>query len=931
MSNRPALCTTLLLAALASAPGCGPDHPLNLDNDGDGFCERVPCADGSAYGDCDDFDASVYPGADEICNGQDDNCDQELGEGESDTDLDGYLACQNDCNDADAAVHPGAPERCSGVDDDCDGSADPPGSIGCAVFYLDQDGDGYGRDDDWSCLCDAVSPYTAARRNDCDDAHASANPGAVERCNGIDDDCDGSVDEGFDADLDGAVACAIGSAPADCDDSDPALNRDDLDGDGSSTCDGDCDDTDPARNPRDDDGDGSATCPDEGAAPDCDDTDPALSAADADGDGFSSCDGDCDDTDPGRYPGALELCNGGVDDDCDPATDERADIDGDGHTSACGGDCDDTDPQVYPEAGDVFCDGTDSDCDGTTEWLVSADSGDGDTTWYRASIQEAIDDAVSGDVICVQPGTYMETIDFKGKEVSVVGVEGPERTIVDGGGEGPVVTLESGEGAGAVLEGITIRNGHAYQGGGLFLQATSPTLADLVVSSNRADRDGGGVYMGDRAAPLVADLRVLQNGAAGKGGGLYLDSCSPVIDGIEVTANEAGTDGGGAYLIDVGDAARIAGGSFTLNSAPSGHGGGLYLSNSSPLLEDLDVSYNTADYTSGLELVASNATLTRVIVADNLATQNYGGVYLHTSSATFVDVDITGNTAVVSQSGISLTSSAPTFRRVTVSRNTAANYAGVNLWSGSNALFEEVDISDNEATTNYCGVTASNSNPTFHFVTISGNTSHGAFGGGVRLASSSPSFTNVTVSGNVSPRTAGGIAVTNSSSPVFEAVIISGNQAGTTGGGISVSSTSAIDMTNVTIAGNTAGTYGGGVYLDTSSQSRMDNVVIAFNGAEVGGGGVSVSNNGQAPAITYCDLHGNVPDDGSGWSYPLGEEGNVSADPAFVSYDQSAPPADWDLSLSPNSSLIDAGNPDIEDPDGSRSDMGAYGGPCGAW
>ena len=107
---------------------------------------------------------------------------------------------------------------------------------------------------------------------------------------------DGTVDEGFDNDLDGALACAIGDTPADCDDADPTLNRDDLDADGASTCEGDCDDADPTLNPRDDDGDGHDTCGTATSAPDCDDSDPALSPVDGDGDGFSSCD-DCDDAD----------------------------------------------------------------------------------------------------------------------------------------------------------------------------------------------------------------------------------------------------------------------------------------------------------------------------------------------------------------------------------------------------------------------------------------------------------------------------------------------------------------------------------------------------------------------------------------------------------------------------------------------------------
>ena len=109
--------------------------------------------------------------------------------------------------------------------------------------------------------------------DDCDDGDAAVYAGAAEACNGMDDDCDGVVpDTEIDDDGDGIAECE-----GDCDDTDAAMNIDDLDADGASPCDGDCDDTDAAMN--------------------IDDTD---------GDGFSLCDDDCDDDDPLRYTEAHE-------------------------------------------------------------------------------------------------------------------------------------------------------------------------------------------------------------------------------------------------------------------------------------------------------------------------------------------------------------------------------------------------------------------------------------------------------------------------------------------------------------------------------------------------------------------------------------------------------------------------------------------------
>ena len=83
----------------------------------------------SANGDCNDSEAAVHPGAIEICDGLDNNCDGQLMAGEVDADGDGFLACDGDCDDSDPNVHPGATEVCNGIDDDCDGEIDE-GTIG---------------------------------------------------------------------------------------------------------------------------------------------------------------------------------------------------------------------------------------------------------------------------------------------------------------------------------------------------------------------------------------------------------------------------------------------------------------------------------------------------------------------------------------------------------------------------------------------------------------------------------------------------------------------------------------------------------------------------------------------------------------------------------------------------------------------------------
>jgi hypothetical protein len=232
------------------------------DADGDGFV-----SDATGGNDCDDGNPAVHPGATELCNGVDDDCEGGIDEG-----FDIGAPCQSDPNDCDAfnqgalecaadglsvtcnAVTPpnppgygdsctsapnacgataagtiGCDGACSAVsppaaDADGDGTpdcldqcpADPskttPGLCGCGLpetvstFYRDLDADGFGDPAASVQACSAPAGFVA-NNIDCDDGNASRHPGAAEVCNGIDDDCDGAVEDGVDADHDGVNDC----------------------------------------------------------------------------------------------------------------------------------------------------------------------------------------------------------------------------------------------------------------------------------------------------------------------------------------------------------------------------------------------------------------------------------------------------------------------------------------------------------------------------------------------------------------------------------------------------------------------------------------------------------------------------------------------------------------------------------------------------
>jgi len=432
---------SLAVADLYASAGLHLD--IGPDVDGDGQDDLLVGADGGAMlyrgwtdadedgvgaaEDCDDTDASV--GGPEVQAYPDDD-----GDGFGDP-LDGSLVCalssgwledDSDCDDTDATVFPGATEQTGdGIDSDCDGTE---------ICYLDGDGDGY-RPDATSTVastdtdCGDTGEATAsAPTGDCDDTDATASPVGVEVPDDrIDQDCSGTDTCLVDTDGDGYVpdtTTLVDTADDDCTDT----------GEGEATDPaGDCDDTDSTVNPGATEGTG------DGVDQDCDGTEVCFT--DLDGDGFrpdsgatvtsSDADctdtgeaastiaiGDCDDTDATRSPGATEGVGDGIDQDCDGMELCFADLDVDGYvaadgatvgssdtdctdplegsTSTPGGDCDDDNGTIHPGATERAGDGVDQDCNNSELCYDDLDA-DG----YRTGAET--DTHPSSSLVCAEP------------------------------------------------------------------------------------------------------------------------------------------------------------------------------------------------------------------------------------------------------------------------------------------------------------------------------------------------------------------------------------------------------------------------------------------------------------------------------------------------------------------------------------------------
>jgi len=386
----------VLLVSIACTPSVG------TMPDADGFTGEAvsyPDADGDGFNsvmDCDDANPYVNPGAAELIDGIDNDCDGAfdcddtdaiqdeymydgdadgygIDDGEGNTELfvmcdtsqaaeiaevtggdaslyvnfvpavylagetvlDGWTLQVPDCDDARADVNPAAIEICDvdGVDEDCDGDATDGGTP--SVWYLDYDLDAYGDAASMILECGTPEGYVADN-TDCNDDNASVFPGAIEFCDMVDNDCDTYVD---DTDPEGATGVTVWYYDAD------------TDGYG-------------------------------------DDTMSTLSCAALEGQ--VAIGGDCDVIDNTVYPGAQELCsNDGTDNDCDGDSYDDAsdkvtwtrDGDNDGYGDSAvsytsciapddyieiGGDCNDANVTVYPGANEIN-DDLDNDCDGETD------------------------------------------------------------------------------------------------------------------------------------------------------------------------------------------------------------------------------------------------------------------------------------------------------------------------------------------------------------------------------------------------------------------------------------------------------------------------------------------------------------------------------------------------------------------------------------
>jgi len=368
---------------------------------------------------------------------------------------------------------------------------------------------------------------------------------------------------------------------------------------------------------------------------------------------------------------------------------------------------------------------------GTVLYVSSGGSGTC-TSWAdTCDLQAALTAAIVTDEIWVQSGTYLptnttdRTISFVLKNGVAIygGFAGTETARDQRNWTGNLTILSGDIGNPAIITDNTYNVVYGYQ-----LDATA-ILDGFTVTSGNANgsgspsNSGGGMYNNEISSPTLTNL-IFSSNSAVRGGGMYnLHLSNPTMTNVSFSSNTASEYGGGIYN-SAGCIPTLIHASFSNNSA--NYGGGMYNSSSSPTMTNVTFSGNTASFQGGgiSNTSYSYPTLTNVTLTGNTAVEDGGGMFNSYSNPTLANVTFSSNSTSLKGGGMYNSYSSPTMVNGTFSGNTAATDGG--------GIFNR-----------------SSSNPTLTNVTFAGNTASSGSGGGLYNSTScTTTVTNAIFWGN---------------------------------------------------------------------------------------------------------------------------------------------------------------------------------------
>ncbi len=264
------------------------------------------------------------------------------------------------------------------------------------------------------------------------------------------------------------------------------------------------------------------------------------------------------------------------------------------------------------------------------------------------TIQEAVDVSIEGDTILVQPGEYVENLNFLGKDIVIgslflttANTEYINSTMIDGNSDTSVVLFENGESENAQLIGFTIRNGASTFGAGInCFNNSSPTIKYCRIIQNHASFDGGGIRCANSNAQIL-DCYISENHADRRGGGVSCTVGEPVLSNCTITGNSA-NEAAGIECRTNCDA--VISNCFIHDNIAESSGGGISLSNCNPVISYSTIYNNEAEtHGGGIHCYRSNPVIINCTISGNRAFLSGGIVCNYYSNPTCINSILWGN------------------------------------------------------------------------------------------------------------------------------------------------------------------------------------------------------------------------------------------------------------------------------------------------
>lgn len=458
-------------------------------------------------------------------------------------------------------------------------------------------------------------------------------------------------------------------------------------------------------------------------------------------------------------------------------------------------------------------------------------------------------------------------------------------------------------------------------GGGFYVTGHGALALDTATVSGAAAEVGGALYADEGAGVELSDVSIV-SATADSGGALELDGAT--LEGLRLSVSGAVAADGAAVAARGGSAVACEACLFEGNAA-TGDGGALLLGSGSSW-EDVDGTWQDNEAGGKGGAVAMEGTATArfdggVFVAN--AARSDGGAIAHAGSGalTLVDVSFLNDSSATGDGGAVWCQGALTLDGGTFDGNVATLGGG-----GGVAAFDTLDVDgtrfvDNAADDDGGAIRASGARVTVREATFFRNAAGGDGGAVYADAVDTFALSRSYLHGG-SARSGGAIALVSPAVSATLANLRITDNAATEGGGLYTDGVVQVSVENCTFAGNDAAENGGHIYA--GSPVRLVNDLFT---QAVDGGGV------WGASATGSDRFYNLvwDDAGGGWagafSDPTGTSGNLAEDPLLVAYSADGDETDDDLSLASGSPALDVGSPTIFDVDGTRSDIGAFGGP----